>query len=111
MSPVIFLSSCFAADNSSSNLFSSDLNFMPISAIRSARRLSENQVKPDKDLRRMADETIFEFSGKTTYCHIKKRRKLFGSRWIAGWCQQEPDQSPQQPLATGACVVHELEES
>jgi hypothetical protein len=24
----------------------------------------------------MADEPIFEFSGKTTFCHIKKRRKL-----------------------------------
>jgi hypothetical protein len=41
-----------------------------------ARRLSENQVKPDKDLRRMADKSIFEFSGKTTVCHIKNRRKL-----------------------------------
>ena len=49
----------------------------PIVSICHARRLSENQVKPDKDLRRTAGESIFEFSGKTTFCHVKKRRKLF----------------------------------
>jgi hypothetical protein len=32
---------------------------------------------PHKDLRRTADESIFEFSGKTTLCQIKDRRNLF----------------------------------
>ena len=42
----------------------------PCPALSQARRLSENQVKPDKDLRRMAGESIFDFSEKTMSCHI-----------------------------------------
>ena len=38
------------------------------------------------------------------------KNNKFGSRWIAGWCQQLADQGPQQPLATGTDVVDELEE-
>ena len=34
-----------------------------------------------------------------------------GSRWIAGWYEQEPDQRPQQPLAPDPDVVNELEET
>ena len=41
--------------------------------------------------------------------HIKLKKD--GSRWIPGWCQQEADQRPQQPLSPGSDVVHELEES
>src|SRR4051794_31175487 len=41
----------------------------------------------------------------------RRADKALGSRWIAGWCQQEADQRPQQPLAAGTCVVHELEEA
>src|SRR4051812_12302390 len=40
-----------------------------------------------------------------------RRGLLLGSRWIAGWCQQQPDQRPQQPLASGTCVVDEFEEA
>ena len=40
-----------------------------------------------------------------------ERRYREGSRWIPGWCQQEADQRPQQPLSPGSDVVHELEES
>ena len=48
----------------------------PHGPVPSARSLSENQVKLDKDLRRRADMAILEFSGKTTVCHIKQYRKL-----------------------------------
>src|SRR5271166_2885007 len=34
----------------------------------------------------------------------------FGSRWIAGWCQQLADQRTQQPLAARPDVMNELKE-
>ena len=37
-----------------------------------SRRLSEKQMKPDKDLRRHAHSPDFEISGKSSYCQIKQ---------------------------------------
>jgi hypothetical protein len=51
----------------------------------------------------MADEPIFEFSGNTTFCHIKKRRKLL--LLIALILRQAPSPNYSSELTKRASAV------